>query len=85
MENGVCIAIFAGEGGHRDEVLAADFHPLGQCFASSGMDNTVKIWALDTPEITHAIDESYKYKRNSVYPYHSLCCQFPAFSTTKVS
>lgn len=84
VENGACIAIFAGENGHRDEVLAADFHPLGQCFASSGMDNTVKLWALDTPEITQAIEASYSFNKHSNLPFSTVSCQFPAFSTTKV-
>jgi WD40 repeat protein len=42
-----CIAIFAGDQGHRDQVLSIDFHMLGNCFASSGMDNTVKVWSLE--------------------------------------
>jgi hypothetical protein len=29
------------------QVLSIDFHMLGNCFASSGMDNTVKIWSLE--------------------------------------
>lgn len=41
-ETKVCIAIFAGEQGHRDEVLSVDCHPLGNCFASSGMDTRYK-------------------------------------------
>lgn len=59
IHTSTCIAIFAGDRGHRDEVLSADFHLLGNCLASAGMDNTVKIWALDTPRIQRAIAASY--------------------------
>ena len=59
IHTSTCIAIFAGDRGHRDEVLSADFHLLGNCFASAGMDNTVKIWALDTPRIQRAVAASY--------------------------
>ena len=59
LTNRVCIAIFAGEQGHRDEVLSIDMHLMGNCFASSGMDNSIKIWALDTEKIVNAIEESY--------------------------
>ena len=53
-----CVAVFAGDRGHRDEVLSIDIHPLGNCLASCGMDNTIKLWALDTLELEAAIDRS---------------------------
>uniref|UniRef100_A0ACD5ZY37 Uncharacterized protein n=1 Tax=Avena sativa TaxID=4498 RepID=A0ACD5ZY37_AVESA len=44
---GICILIFAGGGGHRNEVLSVDFHPSDiYRIASCGMDNTVKIWSM---------------------------------------
>ncbi|EFJ49895.1 polycomb group protein, partial [Volvox carteri f. nagariensis] len=52
-----CVAIFAGEGGHRNKVLSLDFHPWdGERFLSAGMDNAVKIWSL--APIERLIDES---------------------------
>jgi polycomb protein EED len=54
-----CIAVFTGDRGHRDEVLSIDVHLLGNCFLSSGMDNTVKIWSLDSMELAAAIDASH--------------------------
>ncbi|PWA74234.1 polycomb group protein FIE2 [Artemisia annua] len=47
VETGICILIFAGAGGHRNEVLSVDFHPSDiYRIASCGMDNTVKIWSI---------------------------------------
>jgi len=42
-----CVAIFAGDRGHRDEVLSVDVHPEGRIFCSSGVDNSIKIWRVD--------------------------------------
>ncbi|GFZ07456.1 transducin/WD40 repeat-like superfamily protein [Actinidia rufa] len=51
VHTGICILIFAGAGGHRNEVLSVDFHPSDiYRIASCGMDNTVKIWSMkDVP------------------------------------
>ncbi|KAL6536152.1 Polycomb group protein fie2 [Orobanche hederae] len=47
IHTGICILIFAGAGGHRNEVLSVDFHPSDiYRIASCGMDNTVKIWSM---------------------------------------
>ncbi|KAM0919379.1 hypothetical protein ACQ4PT_008286 [Festuca glaucescens] len=47
VHTGICILIFAGGGGHRNEVLSVDFHPSDiYRIASCGMDNTVKIWSM---------------------------------------
>ncbi|XP_049382515.1 polycomb group protein FERTILIZATION-INDEPENDENT ENDOSPERM [Solanum stenotomum] len=47
VHTGICILVFAGAGGHRNEVLSVDFHPTDiYRIASCGMDNTVKIWSM---------------------------------------
>nr|GEV72424.1 polycomb group protein fertilization-independent endosperm isoform X3 [Tanacetum cinerariifolium] len=47
VETGICILIFAGAGGHRNEVLSVDFHPSDiYRIASCGMDNTIKIGSM---------------------------------------
>ncbi|CAM8951851.1 unnamed protein product [Rhodiola kirilowii] len=47
IHTGICVLIFAGAGGHRNEVLSVDFHPSDMYrIASCGMDNTVKIWSM---------------------------------------
>ena len=46
-----CIAIFAGEHGHRLDVLTIDIHPLGNCFVSAGMDTAIRIWNLGQTSI----------------------------------
>lgn len=59
LMTGQLVAMFAGQAGHRDDVLALSVHPAGRCFASAGMDNSVKLWALDSPEVIGAISRSY--------------------------
>ena len=39
VKTSVCIAIFAGDQGHTQSVLALDINPLGTCFLSAGIDN----------------------------------------------
>eukprot|EP00761_Pharyngomonas_kirbyi_P001375 gb/GECH01001379.1/.p1 GENE.gb/GECH01001379.1/~~gb/GECH01001379.1/.p1 ORF type:complete len:400 (+),score=101.82 gb/GECH01001379.1/:1-1200(+) len=53
VSTGQCIAVYGGHEGHRNEILAADFHKSGSVFVTGGMDNSVKIWAmLDTTTMT---------------------------------
>ncbi|GJN39733.1 hypothetical protein PR202_gb28869 [Eleusine coracana subsp. coracana] len=66
VHTGICILIFAGAGGHRNEVLSVDFHPSDiNRFASCGMDNTVKIWSMKVCQYCHRIwpyvDKSYSW------------------------
>ncbi len=43
---GDCLAIFTGDGGHKDQVLCCDISDDGLKLVSGGMDHTVKIWDL---------------------------------------
>lgn len=43
-----CVAIFAGEG-HRQPILAAQFHRNGQWMLSGGLDTAVCLWSVPTP------------------------------------
>mmetsp|Transcript_31858 Transcript_31858/g.40880 ORF Transcript_31858/g.40880 Transcript_31858/m.40880 type:complete len:394 (+) Transcript_31858:25-1206(+) len=85
IRTSVCIAIFSGEKGHRDEVLSMDFHILGNVFASSGMDNSIKIWNLEQVKIKNAIKASYVQPRPSAScAFRTEFQQFPDFSTSNV-
>lgn len=80
----VCVAIFAGDRGHRDEVLSVDAHVQGGAFCSSGMDNTVKVWRLDTPKVQAAVKNSHVDPAPPDAPFKTVSEQFPLFSTAKV-
>lgn len=68
VQTGICILIFAGAGGHRNEVLSVDFHPSDiYRIASCGMDNTVKIWSMK---------EFWTYVERS-FTWEGLPSQFP--------
>ena len=81
-----CVAIFAGHHGHRESILSISWHPLGQKFASAGMDKSIRLWKISEPQIAEAIQasqtsESAGLSRSS---FHPVCAQFPYFATTKV-
>lgn len=81
LKTNVCIAIFCGHSGHRDEVLSIDIHPLGNCFVSGGMDSTIKIWSIESSLVRSLVKKSYcKEFKNSPAEF----IQFPEFSTNLV-
>jgi WD40 repeat protein len=85
IDTGVCIAVFSGEKGHRDEVLSLDPHPLGNCFCTGGMDTSIKIWGLEEDRIQEAIERSYHSpRRPGNLPFEPVSVQIPLFSTTQV-
>jgi len=78
-----CILVMGGLQGHRDEVLSCDFDLHGKYVLSCSMDHSVKMWAIDTPEVVAKIAESYAYKVNSK-PFPVLNVHYPVFSTRSI-
>ena len=81
------IAIFAGHQGHREAVLSIDWHPLGQYFASSGIDGTIKLWSVETEKVKNAIKESFVPPigtgRDDTY-FDTAYHQLPFWATSKL-
>lgn len=80
----VCIAIFGGVEGHRDEVLSADFHCSGLKIVSCGMDHSLKIWNFGRDVMT-AIELSDTFiddKSKKSFP--TVKKHFPTFSTRDI-
>ncbi|TXG67380.1 hypothetical protein EZV62_008655 [Acer yangbiense] len=78
VQTGICILIFSGAGGHRNEVLSVDFHPSDiYRIASCGMDNTVKIWSMKA-EFWPYVEKSFTWTDlPSKFPTKYV--QFPVF------
>lgn len=85
VKTDVCVAIFGGVEGHRDEVLSADFDMRGTRIMSSGMDHSLKLWRLDKPEIKEAIENSNTFNVNkSERPFKTVNEHFPDYSTREI-
>lgn len=69
IKEAVCIAIFGGVRGHRDEVVSVDFDFDGDRLMSSGMDHSLIMWKLDKPAIKLGIERS-KTRRNVIFTEH---------------
>ena len=78
MESGVQICIFGGPLGHIAEVLAIEWHSSGEYFASSGIDNCVKLWAI-IPKISEKIRNTENH-----LPIKTLIKTSPYFSCNTV-
>lgn len=85
IRTGVCVAIFGGVEGHRDEVLSADFDLSGNRIISTGMDHSLKLWRLDKPLIAKQMDQSNMFNANkSERPFETVNEHFPDFSTRDI-
>lgn len=85
IKTSVCIAIFGGVEGHRDEVLSGDFHKLARKIITCGMDHSLKIWSLESDDVKKAIQESYKYDHiKSEKPFSTARIHFPNFTTRDI-
>ncbi|XP_058984701.1 polycomb protein esc-like isoform X1 [Musca domestica] len=85
VSSDVCVAIFGGVEGHRDEVLSLDFDSKGDRIMSSGMDHSLKLWCLNKPAIHDALESSCHYNVNkNAAPYPTIKEHFPDFSTRDI-
>ena len=82
----VCVAVFAGEKGHRDEILSLDIHVLGNCFASASMDTCVKVWNLMDPKLLVALEKSNNPEecKSDEKSFPTIFQQIPLFSTNQL-
>lgn len=81
---GRCVAIFAGAGGHTEQVLTADIDASGERLVTGGVDNTLKIWSLNSAPIQQAIQDARVYDAGSSVPFKSVMSHFPRYSSNKV-
>lgn len=85
IRTSVCIAIFGGVEGHRDEVLSGDFHRLGKKMITCGMDHSLKIWSLESDDVQQAVRESFEYDHvKSEKPFHTARVHFASFTTRDI-
>lgn len=80
----VCIAVFGGENGHRGDVVSLDVHLLGNIFVSAGLDTTIKIWDLQSPELLRAIAKSDDPQPSENRNFKTIYQQLPLFSTHQI-
>ena len=95
VDNGVCVCVFGGSGGHRNEALTVDFKltdPRGIdgrpvqdiVFASGAMDNHVKVWS--TAGYTHLVarSETCGDEPDDAQRFPTAHVQTPLFSSFRV-
>jgi polycomb protein EED len=83
INTNVCIAVFGGVEGHRDEVLTGDFNASGTLIMSGSIDHYLKMWNLKSEKLTTAIEMSETFAhRNKSFP--TVLVNFPMFATRDV-
>lgn len=80
----ICVAIFAGDKGHKDDVLCVDVHLLGNCMASSSADTAISVWNLVEPGLVNAIALSEKASLEDEHAFKVMIVQAPLYSTTRI-
>ena len=86
MHSGVLIIIFAGEGGHRNEVLTCDWQRGARCtLASAGMDCVIKVWTATDADWA-AVEEGLQPwdPAKPLGTFRTRFVQLPEFSTYRV-
>ncbi|KAF7496268.1 Polycomb protein esc [Sarcoptes scabiei] len=85
IHNNICIAIFGGVQGHRNQVVSIDFHQEKRIFASVSLDHSIKIWSLEAENIADAIVESQSYNSSwNGRQFPTVSQHYPNFSTRDV-
>jgi polycomb protein EED len=94
LRGGINVAVFAGHNGHRGQVLSVSWHLGGTKFATSGMDNMVKLWKVLDGEEGGPVEAALR-RSSEIVPddwsevgrksnkFDTLFHQFPYFSTNK--
>lgn len=82
---GATVAIFSGLMGHRGEVVSVDFDRFGHRFASSSIDNSVRIWDITSDaRVVNAICASHE-AADAKKPFSRVeYVKGPAFVTRQV-
>jgi polycomb protein EED len=80
-----CVAIFAGQHGHVEFILSLSWHASGERFASSGKDQSIRLWSIKDGKVPEAIQASNRLNPMQRRPsFRPASHQFPYFVTRKV-
>lgn len=85
----LCIAIFGGDKGHKDDILSIDVNLMGNLLVSSSVDTNIKVWNLADPALRTALKRADEYSAlvkadPTARAYKVLMIQAPLFSTDRI-